>query len=107
MTGQIIRSRVLGTDLIIINSEAIARELLDKRSANYSTRPDIRTNELYALPVIIQFALHPLTMQIWTVFQYCVPSIWRNFTESSQDLSSSPQTRGLALIPRDILSSCK
>jgi cytochrome P450 len=32
--------------MIIINSETIARELLDKRSANYSTRPIIRTNEL-------------------------------------------------------------
>ncbi|KAG1841908.1 cytochrome P450 [Suillus subalutaceus] len=47
--GKIIRSRVLGTDLIIINSETIARELLDKRSANYSTRPNIRTNELSGL----------------------------------------------------------
>jgi cytochrome P450 len=32
--------------LIVINSESIARELVDKRSANYSTRPVIRTNEL-------------------------------------------------------------
>ncbi|KAG1868678.1 cytochrome P450 [Suillus subluteus] len=36
-------------DLIIINFETIARELLDKRSANYSTRPVIRTNELAGL----------------------------------------------------------
>ncbi|KAG1771066.1 cytochrome P450 [Suillus placidus] len=45
--GKIIHSRLLGIDLIIINSETIARELLDKRSANYSTRPVIRTNEFW------------------------------------------------------------
>ncbi|KAG1868666.1 cytochrome P450 [Suillus subluteus] len=45
--GKIIHSRILGIDLIIINSETIAR--LDKRSANYSTRPAIRTNELSGL----------------------------------------------------------
>ncbi|KAG1839420.1 cytochrome P450 [Suillus subalutaceus] len=47
--GKIIHSRILGIDLIIINSETIARELLDKRSANYSTRPVIRTNKLSGL----------------------------------------------------------
>jgi hypothetical protein len=51
--GEIIRSRMLGIDFIIINSETIARELVDKRSANYSTRPVIRTKELCALLVFI------------------------------------------------------
>ncbi|KAG1907635.1 cytochrome P450 [Suillus fuscotomentosus] len=44
--GKIIHSSIFGIDLIIINSETVARELLDKRSGNYSTRPIIRTNEL-------------------------------------------------------------
>ncbi|KAG1729369.1 cytochrome P450 [Suillus lakei] len=44
-----IHSRILGVDLIIINSETIARELLDKRSAIYSDRPAIRINELTGL----------------------------------------------------------
>ncbi|KAG1907629.1 cytochrome P450 [Suillus fuscotomentosus] len=44
--GKIIHSDIFGIDLIIINSETIARELLDRRSGNYSTRPVIRTNEL-------------------------------------------------------------
>ncbi|KAG1876670.1 cytochrome P450 [Suillus subalutaceus] len=47
--GNIIHSRMLGVDLIIINSETIARDLLDKRSANYSTRPVLRTAELAGL----------------------------------------------------------
>ncbi|KAG2122647.1 hypothetical protein BD769DRAFT_1577522, partial [Suillus cothurnatus] len=51
--GKIIHSRILGIDLIIINSETITQELLDKRYTNYSTRPVIRTNELHGLPVFI------------------------------------------------------
>jgi cytochrome P450 len=47
--GKIIYSRILGIDLIIINSETIARDLLDRRSANYSTRPIIRSIELAGL----------------------------------------------------------
>jgi hypothetical protein len=49
--GKIIYSRILGIDMIIISSESVARELLDKRSAIYSDRPVIRTNELYVLLV--------------------------------------------------------
>ncbi|KAG1837815.1 cytochrome P450 [Suillus tomentosus] len=44
--GKIVRCRVLGIDLIIINSETIAQDLLEKRSANYSDRPIFRINEL-------------------------------------------------------------
>lgn len=43
--GDIVYSRVLGQHIIIINSIEIARELLDKRSAIYSDRPLIKTNE--------------------------------------------------------------
>ncbi|KAG2346057.1 cytochrome P450 [Suillus weaverae] len=47
--GKIIHSSILGIDMIIINSESIARELLDKRSAIYSDRPVIPTNEIAGL----------------------------------------------------------
>jgi len=36
-----------GIDMIIIHSEIVARESLGKRSATYSNRPALRTNELY------------------------------------------------------------
>jgi hypothetical protein len=36
--------------MIVLNSETVARELLDKRSAIYSDRPVVRTNDLYVLP---------------------------------------------------------
>jgi hypothetical protein len=85
--------------LIVIKSETIARELLDKRSADYSSRPVIRTNELYALSVFIQSVLYQLMMQDWTGFQYFAPSVWGDFKTASQDLSSSPQGRSLGLLP--------
>ena len=56
--GNLIYSSLLGIDMIIINSETVARELLDKRSAIYSDRPVFRTSELYA---IIHLVLDILT----------------------------------------------
>ncbi|KAF8128593.1 cytochrome P450 [Boletus edulis] len=44
--GDLIYSRLLGRDIIIINSEKIARDLLEDRSTNYSDRPYLITNEL-------------------------------------------------------------
>ncbi|KAG1792684.1 cytochrome P450 [Suillus plorans] len=72
---------MFGIDLIIINSETIARELLDRRSGTYFTRPVIRTNELYILPGFIHFVLYQLKMQSWRVFQSCIPSVWRNLRQ--------------------------
>lgn len=43
--GDIVYSRVLGQHIIIINSIKVARELLDRRSAIYSDRPFLQTNE--------------------------------------------------------------
>jgi len=40
--------RLFSQDNIVINSEQVARDLLENRSLNYSDRPEIVTNELYA-----------------------------------------------------------
>ncbi|EGN97598.1 hypothetical protein SERLA73DRAFT_75263 [Serpula lacrymans var. lacrymans S7.3] len=45
--GDLIYSRLLNQDVIIINSERIARDLLDRRSYNYSDRPMLVTTELF------------------------------------------------------------
>lgn len=45
-SGDIVYSRLLGKDIIIINSENIAKDLLDKHSSNNSDRPYFITNEL-------------------------------------------------------------
>lgn len=46
-TGDLIYFRLIGLDFIVINSEKVARALMDQRSAIYSDRPFIATNKLY------------------------------------------------------------
>ncbi|KAH7926379.1 cytochrome P450 [Leucogyrophana mollusca] len=47
--GGLVYSRLFGLEIIIVNSEKIARDLLDLRSRNYSNRPEFPTNELIGL----------------------------------------------------------
>ncbi|KAG1885868.1 cytochrome P450, partial [Suillus fuscotomentosus] len=61
--GKIIYCCILGIDLIIINSETIAKELLEKRSANYCARPVIRTNELAGLAFATPMLLYGETLR--------------------------------------------
>jgi len=44
--GDIVYSHFFNQEIIIINSEKVAAELLDKRSHNYSDRPTLPTNSL-------------------------------------------------------------
>jgi hypothetical protein len=46
LIGDVVYTRLLSLDNIIINSEQVARDLLDHRSQNYSDRPEIATNEM-------------------------------------------------------------
>ncbi|KAF9238245.1 cytochrome P450 [Melanogaster broomeanus] len=47
--GDIIHSRLLGKDIIIINSEKVAKDLIEGRSRNYSDRPYLVANELFGM----------------------------------------------------------
>ncbi|KAF8440327.1 cytochrome P450 [Boletus edulis BED1] len=47
--GDLVCTRLLGKDIIIINSEKVARDLLEVRSKNYSDRPYFITNDLCGL----------------------------------------------------------
>ncbi|KAG1857933.1 cytochrome P450 [Suillus tomentosus] len=47
--GDLIYFRLLGLDFIVVNSEKVARALMDQRSAIYSDRPFIATNELFGV----------------------------------------------------------
>ncbi|KAG2051170.1 cytochrome P450, partial [Suillus hirtellus] len=47
--GKIFCSCILGINMIIMNSETIAQELLEKRSVNYSTHPALCTSKLAGL----------------------------------------------------------
>ena len=46
LSGDLVHSRLLGKDIIIINSEKIAKDLLDNHSSNNSDRPYLITNDL-------------------------------------------------------------
>jgi hypothetical protein len=41
MTGDLLYLEILGQKILVINTEQIAQELLDKRSLNYSDRPQV------------------------------------------------------------------
>jgi cytochrome P450 len=45
--GNLMHISVLGEHLIIINSQKVAEELLEKRSRNYSDRPEIPVMHMY------------------------------------------------------------
>ncbi|KAG1843825.1 cytochrome P450 [Suillus subalutaceus] len=47
--GDLIYFRLLGFDFIVVNSEKVARALMDQRSAIYSDRPFIATNKLFGV----------------------------------------------------------
>ncbi|OJA08488.1 hypothetical protein AZE42_02840 [Rhizopogon vesiculosus] len=47
--GDIVYSHFFNQEIIVINSEKVATELLEKRSQNYSDRPKIPTNSLFGL----------------------------------------------------------
>lgn len=47
--GDIVLTRLFGQDNIVVNSEEIARDLLEHRAQNYSDRPEIVANELFGL----------------------------------------------------------
>ena len=45
--GDIVYLNAIGQDLLVLGSQRVARELLDKRSSNYSDRPRSIMIELY------------------------------------------------------------
>lgn len=47
--GDLVYCNLLGNHFVIINSEKLAQELLDRRSHIYSDRPYISTNELFGM----------------------------------------------------------
>ncbi|KAF9222448.1 cytochrome P450 [Gyrodon lividus] len=47
--GDLVYSRFFNKDIIIINSQKIAKDLLEDRSSNYSDRPNLVTNKLFGI----------------------------------------------------------
>ncbi|KAH7913777.1 cytochrome P450 [Hygrophoropsis aurantiaca] len=44
--GDLVYSRMLNQEIVVVNSETIAKDLLEHRSSNYSDRPEIVTSDL-------------------------------------------------------------
>lgn len=44
--GDVMHFNILGKSIIVLSSQRAAQDLLDKRSANYSSRPDFPVHEL-------------------------------------------------------------
>jgi len=57
-------SRVLGQNIIILSSMQIAQDLLDKRSAIYSDRPVVRTNEEFGISFNTPFLPYGDTLRL-------------------------------------------
>ncbi|KAF9235264.1 cytochrome P450 [Melanogaster broomeanus] len=49
LTGDLVYSRLFNQDIIIINSEKVAKDLLEDRSSNYSDRPNVPTTALFGV----------------------------------------------------------
>ncbi|EIW84503.1 cytochrome P450 [Coniophora puteana RWD-64-598 SS2] len=56
--GDVVYCRQLGTELVILSSEEAARDLLDKRSSNYSDRMHMAMMEPYGFKYNTVFILH-------------------------------------------------
>ncbi|KAN0084392.1 Cytochrome P450 [Tylopilus felleus] len=54
--GDLIYTQSLGRDIIVINSEAVAKELLENRSRNYSDRPYLATKGLQVPFSVLDFS---------------------------------------------------
>ena len=55
--GDVIHLHAMGKSFIVLNSARAATDLLDKRSYNYSERPDFPMFELSSLPLYMQNSL--------------------------------------------------
>jgi hypothetical protein len=75
VSGDLVFVRLLGQEIVVINSQRVAEALLDKRSRIYSDRPYIATLEPY---VLLTF-LHLIIMeyrQVWLVGQLFTHRLW-------------------------------
>ena len=76
--GDLIYTRVFGQDIIIINSEKVAIDLLENRSTNYSDRPYSILNEKSVLVSVFSYIVNPESLfQVWCGFQLHYATVWR------------------------------
>lgn len=64
--GDLVFVRLLGQEVVVINSQHVAEALMDKRSRIYSDRPYIATVEPYVLLVLFHLIIMEYS-QVWLV----------------------------------------
>jgi hypothetical protein len=65
-SGDLVFVRLLGQEVVVINSQHVAEALMDKRSRIYSDRPYIATVEPYVLLVLFHLIIMEYS-QVWLV----------------------------------------
>ncbi|KAH7883254.1 cytochrome P450 [Phlebopus sp. FC_14] len=98
--GDLLYSRFFNQDIIIINSETIAKELLEDRSANYSDRPDIATTKAFGVDFTTAFMPYGSKWRLQRSFIHQAfradavprfkPSVQRQAYQLLRDLLESP-----------------
>ena len=68
-TGDVVYTRVLGQEVIILNSEEVAIALLEKRSQKYSDRPVFSVVNLYV--ALSRFHFYALSTDAYTKKAWC------------------------------------
>lgn len=87
LSGKLTYLNVFGTPIVVTSSLEVARDLLEKRSAIYSSRPTFRMlNELWVGFPFIYWA-HSDIFQCSYVLEFCIYGIWEEMASSSQSFS--------------------
>lgn len=73
--GDLVFVRLLGHEVVVINSQHVADALLEKRSRIYSDRPYIATLEPYVLMIFFHIIILGYR-QVWLVGQLCTHRLW-------------------------------
>lgn len=65
LTGDVMHISALGQSIVVLGSEKAAIDLLDKRSASYSDRPNFPMHDLYVFVGIIKYYI--VEAYLWTL----------------------------------------
>jgi hypothetical protein len=99
LAGDLLYVRLLGQDFVVLNSEKVARALLDQRSTLYSDRPVIPTHTLYdpRFPFVATWLTERSQGSAWILVRSCYPTVTsggfiENFSTKLYDQSLKPVT---------------
>ena len=74
-SGDLIFTRILDQEVIVINSQDIGQALLEKRSGVYADRPYLATLQP-CVPLILFCSISLKFGQVWLVLQHSIYGLW-------------------------------